>query len=175
MLNEIYRKQLDLESVANQNMLQGVSVSTLWRSLEAYVIDRAPISIRGKSDLHVSLHRSHSLMQRRIEEFLDILERGSESPSSHEEKPSNEQDDAAPRNSPAFADYKGIPLTILKRHRRERLLDSLTECLVRKDEPFPPTAAYRQRFALVLMLMQAPNATADLVRLLNKAWKYSNN
>lgn len=57
-----------------------------------------------------------------------------------------------------------LPVTILKRKERERILDLLLEACLVSGKQLTPTQL-SSSMSLMVKLMQLPNATAELVRI----------
>ncbi|KAL9074531.1 MAG: hypothetical protein Q9157_004367 [Trypethelium eluteriae] len=116
----------------------GVNLSMIWRSLEKYAIHSAPHTIR--------------------EEFLDVL--GSHARSNPSQESDNSMD--AHKALAATKDHQRIPLLVLKRGRREQLLNLVSKQLLQRPENDSADPRTHEYLAFMLRLMQIPNATADL-------------
>ncbi|KAI9694692.1 MAG: hypothetical protein M1822_000308 [Bathelium mastoideum] len=146
-----FRKIYDTKTIFGTSSVEDVavpvSISTIWRGLKEYAVNYAPSIVR--------------------DDFFDSIEHDSSCISAYE----NDTSSSSCKYLRVLADLQGIPLAVFKRNRREQLLNSVTDSLVKKEPGQPRDETYQHRFGLVVRLMQVPNATADLSMNFMTLWK----
>ncbi|KAL9085731.1 MAG: hypothetical protein Q9165_007480 [Trypethelium subeluteriae] len=138
LLQQLYKATSVSERDRSEDGKTGVSLGMIWGSLENYAIHSGPHTIR--------------------EEFLDVLS------SRLRSIPSQESDHPVDAHKilEATIDHQRIPLLVLKRSRREQLLNFVSERLSQKPRDDSADAIIHGYLTFMLRLMQIPNAAADL-------------